>query len=163
MQDLPAAEQRKIGVLDTAVGGDSCRAMARLLRQLNDEAVQAWSVQFHLIYGADRYPSRATEAYSSGGKLFQVDVVYHEVASLLIEDEPGLLGYDVNRGSGQSNIVRFRQEGQILVCDTQGATLFRKAPLDETMIALVGREMAKLIQTMPDIKPVNLDYWPYGL
>jgi hypothetical protein len=40
--------------------------------------------------------------------------------------------------------------------------LFRRAPLDETMIALVSKEILELIQPMPDIMPGNLDYWPYG-
>jgi hypothetical protein len=30
------------------------------------------------------------------------------------------------------------------------------------MIALVSKEMMKLILTMPDIKPVNLNHWPQG-
>jgi hypothetical protein len=40
--------------------------------------------------------------------------------------------------------------------------LYHRAPLDETMISLVSKEIMDLIQRMPDIKPVNLDYWPYG-
>jgi hypothetical protein len=160
--ELPAADERKIGVLDTAVGGDSCCAMARLLRQLNDEAKQKWSVTFHLIYGDGKYPARSTGAYGFRSKLYDVDVQPHEVTSLLIEDEPGMLGYSVNRGAGQSYITPYQQEGQFMIYGKDGATLFRKAPLDETMISLVGREMMNLILTMPDIKPVNLDYWPYG-
>jgi hypothetical protein len=34
-----------------------------------------------------------------------------------------------------------------------------RAPLDETMIAIVSREIQKRIQQMPDIKPLNLDLW----
>jgi hypothetical protein len=41
-------------------------------------------------------------------------------------------------------------------------TTYRKAPLDETMIALLAKEIMNQIQTIPDIKPVNLEDWPYG-
>jgi hypothetical protein len=160
--ELRAGDERKIGVLDTAVGGDSCCAMARLLRQINDEAKQRWSVVFHLIYGDGKYPSRSTGAYSFRTKNFDVAIQTHEVTSLLIEDEPGMLGYSVVRGMGQSYIQPFQQEGQIMTYGKEGAKLLPNAPLDETMISLVGREMMNLILTMPDIKPVNLDYWPYG-
>jgi hypothetical protein len=162
LSELPASEERKIGVLDTAIGGDSCYAMARLLRQLNEEAKQKWIVTFHLIYGDGRFPSRATGAYSFQTHAFKVAIQYHQVSSLLIEDEPGMLGYSVNRGAGQSYIVPYQQDGQIVIYGKDGATLFRNAPLDETMISLVGKEMMDLILTMPDIKPANLDYWPYG-
>jgi hypothetical protein len=155
-----AGEQRHIGVLDTAVGGDSCREMARLLRQVNDEGTEPWLVRFHLIHADDQYPSRSTYAYSSASKRLQIEIMPHAVTSLLIEDEPSLLGYDVYRGTGESHIFRFQQEGQILVHGPDGAKLYRRAPLDETMIALVSQEMMKLIQQMPDIRPVNLDHWP---
>lgn len=162
IRELPVADERKIGVLDTAVGGDSCCAMAKLLRQLNDETMQKWSVTFHLIYGDGKYPSRSTGAYIFQSKLFDVTIQPHEVTSLLIEDEPGMLGYSVNRGAGQSYIRPFQQEGQIMIYGKDGAKLLPKAPLDETMISLVGKELMSLILTMPDIRPVNLDHWPYG-
>ncbi len=117
---------------------------------------------FHLIYGEGKYPSRSTGAYSFRTKTFEVVIQTHEVTSLLIEDEPGMLGYSVTRGAGQSYITPYQHEGQIMIYGKKGATLFRNAPLDETMIGLVGQEMMKLIQMMPDIKPVKLDYWPYG-
>jgi hypothetical protein len=60
--------------------------MARLLRQLNDEAKQPWSVHFHLIYGDGKYPWRSTGACSFGTNLFKVEKQFHEVTSLLIED-----------------------------------------------------------------------------
>ncbi len=157
-----AGEQRQIGVLDTAVGGDSCRHMARLLRQLNDEGKEQWGVTFHLVHADGRVPPRASEAYSYGNRQFIVAIHYHGVTHLLIEDEARLLGYDVIRGGGQSHIVPYQKDGQILLYGPDGATLYRKAPLDESMLALVSREMMNLILTMPDIKPVNLDHWPYG-
>jgi hypothetical protein len=155
-------EQRKIGILDTAVGGDSCREMARLLRQLNDEGDESWLLRFHLIHANDRYPGRSTKAYSFSNKRLQIAIMYHAVTSLLIEDEPKLLGYDVIRRGGGSYIERFQQEAQVLIYEAGGAKLYRRAPLDETMIALVSKEIMNRILTMPDIKPVNLDYWPYG-
>lgn len=157
-----AGEQRKIGVLDTAVGGDSCREMARLLHQVNDEGGESWLARFHLIHAEDKYPFRSTDAYGFASKQFQVEIMPHAVTSLLIEDEPSLLGYDVYRGTGESHIFRFQQEGQIMVYGPEGVKLYRKAPLDETMIALVSQEMMRLIQQMPDIRPVNLDHWPLG-
>ena len=66
------------------------------------------------------------------------------------------------RGAGQSHIRPFQQEGQIMIYGKDAAKLLPKAPLDETMISLIGKEMMGLILTMPEIKPVNLDYWPYG-
>src|ERR1051326_3171689 len=67
-----AGEQRKIGVLDTAVGGDSCREMARLLRQVNDEVREQWSATFHLIHAEGRIPPRATDAYRSEEHTFEL-------------------------------------------------------------------------------------------
>ncbi len=157
-----SSDQRKIGVLDTAVGGDSCRQMARLLRQLNDQGKEQWVVTFHLVHADGRIPPRAGQAYSSGNKQLIIRIHYHEVTDLLIEDEARLLGYDVSRGGGQSHIVPYQQDGQILLYGPEEAALYRRAPLDESMLALVGREIMNLILTMPDIKPVNLDYWPYG-
>jgi hypothetical protein len=157
-----AGEQWKLSVLDTAVGGDSCREMARLLRQVNDGCNEQWLVRFHLIHAEDQYPGRSTAAYLFASKRLQIEIMPHSVTSLLIEDEPSLLGYDVYRGTHESHIVRFQQEGQIFVHGPQGVRLYRRAPLDETMIALVSQEIMKLIQEMPDVKPVNLDYWPYG-
>jgi hypothetical protein len=163
IHERPAAgEPRQIGVLDTAVGGDSCRELARLLRRLNEDGKERWSVRFHLIHAEGRQPSRATDAYSSRSRQLNIEIIYHPVVNLLIEDEPRLLGYDVTRGGGQSHIVRFQQEGQILVFGQDRVQLFRRAPLDETMIALVSKEIMDLIQRMPDIRPVNLDHWPFG-
>jgi hypothetical protein len=157
-----AGEHRKIGVLDTAVGGDSCREMARLFRQVNDEGTEPWLVRFHLIHAEDKYPGRSTDAYAYASKQLQVEIMPHAVTSLLIEDEPHLLGYDVIRTGGGSYIERFQHEGQFLVYGPDSATLYRRAPLDETMIALVSKQMMDLILTMPDIRPVNLNHWPYG-
>src|SRR5207253_752090 len=81
-----AGDLRKIGVLDTAVGGDSCREMSRLLRQVNDEGDESWLVRFHLIHAEDGFPGRAKEAYASASKRLQIDLMYHSVTSLLIED-----------------------------------------------------------------------------
>jgi hypothetical protein len=50
---------RQIGVLDTAVGGNSCFQLARLLRLLNDEAKESWSVTFHLVHAENVQPFRA--------------------------------------------------------------------------------------------------------
>jgi hypothetical protein len=157
-----ADKRRKIGVLDTAVGGDSCREMARLLRRVNDEGTEPWRARFHLIHADDRYPARSAEAYSFASKRLEIEIMCHAVTSLLIEDEPRLLGYDVQRGAGGSHICRYQQDGQILVHDLNCAKLYRRAPLDETMIALVSQEMMRHIQQMPDIRPINLDHWPFG-
>jgi hypothetical protein len=54
-----ARKSRNIGVLDTAVGGDSCGELARLLRRLNEEGKERWSVRFHLIDAEGRQPRRA--------------------------------------------------------------------------------------------------------
>jgi len=154
------SEPRRIGVLDTAIGGDSCRSLARLLSQLNaDEGQQQWQVRFHLLHAAHRKPPRANQAYSYGNKLLRVEIEYHPVADLLIEDEPALLGYDLSRQGTLSNSHRLQQDGQILYRDEQKATLYRRAPLDETMIGIVSNEISQNIQSLPDAELVDPDRW----
>lgn len=152
-------ETRKIGVLDTAIGGDSCRAFSRLLRQLNDEAKEPWHVYFHLLHEEGRLPTRANQAYCNQSATFHICISYHAVRSLLIEDEAGLLGYGVARGGGESRVVRYQQDGQVLLVEDDKATLFRAAPLDETVISLVATEIMNLIQSQPDLTRIDLNYW----
>jgi hypothetical protein len=152
-------ETRKIGVLDTAIGGDSCREFTRLLRHLSDQAKEPWHVHFHLLHEEGRLPIRANQAYGYQSATFQIGISYHAVRSLLIEDEAGLLGYGVARGGGESRVVRYQQDGQALLFEDDKATLFRTAPLDETVISLVAREIMHLIQSQPDLTPIDLDYW----
>ncbi len=89
----------------------------------------------------------------------KIAIFYHAVQSLLIEDEPELLGYDVSRAGGRLQIVPIKKDGQILLVTKDKAVLYTRAPLDETMIALVSREIMERIQEMPDIRPLNLDEW----
>lgn len=153
------SEPRQLGVLDTAKGGDSCHNMARLLSLLNKESEQEWGVRFHLLHAADRTPPRATQAYSYGSQTFQVEIDYHPVADLLIEDEPALLGYDITRQGSQSFSHRLQQDGSILYRDREKATLFRKAPLDETMIGIVTDEVSHHIQGLPDAQLIDPERW----
>lgn len=159
LQELPPNEQRKIGVIDTASGGDSCRELTRLLKQLNCETKETWTVDFHLIHQEGPRPSRASMAYGHTTKTLQIDIRYYPVASLLVEDEPELLGYDKGKNAGGTHIVRLQQDGQIMVLGHDSVTTYRTAPVDETLIALVSQEMQRLIRTLPDIKPVDMDYW----
>lgn len=161
--DLPLrSERRELAVLDTAKGGDSCREMTRLLRQLHERRQEQWAVTFHLIHAEGQQPPRARQAFDFRCDTFAVTITYHPVTELLIEDEAKLLGYDIVRGGGQSRIIPFQQDGQILLYGLREAKLFRAAPLDESLLALVSDLMAEHMLTMPDIKPVNLDHWPYG-
>jgi hypothetical protein len=158
----PALDVREIGVLDTAVGGDSCREFARLLRLLNERGKEKWRVRFHLIHAEGKEPPRANQARQFASKKLEIEIWFHPVDSLLIEDEEKLLGYDVSRSAGESHVVRYQQEGQLLVFSLDKVTLYHRAPLDESMIALVSDAIAGSIQQTPDIKPVNLDHWPFG-
>lgn len=155
----PSSEPRKIAVLDTARGGDSCRELARLLHEVNHEREESWIVDFDLIHSADRRPPRAYQAHRHETSRMKIAIFYHAVQSLLIEDEPELLGYDVSRAGGRLQIVPIKKDGQILLVTKDKAVLYTRAPLDETMIALVSREIMERIQEMPDIRPLNLDEW----
>lgn len=159
--DRPLTSQRRnIGILDTAKGGDSCRELARLLRQVNDEAQENWDVHFHLIHAEGTYPSRSTDAYGFKSKTLEIQIHPHEVIDLLIEDESAALGYDTKRSSGQSWIQPFKKEGRVMVFGINSVTTYRQAPLDETMIALLAKEIMTQIQTMSDIIPIDMDHWP---
>lgn len=153
------SDPRKVGVLDTAKGGDSCHSLARLLSTLNQEAGQDWLVRFHLLHAADRTPPRASQAYSFGSRTFEVEIDFHPVANLLIEDEPALLGYDISREGSQSSSHRLQQDGHILYRDKERAILFREAPLDETMIGIVTNEISQHIQGLPDAQLIDPDRW----
>jgi hypothetical protein len=152
-------EQRRIGVLDTAKGGDSCRELSRLLRQLNDATNEEWNVSFHLVHDQTVQPPRASQAFAHQSKRFHIAINYHPVAALLFEDEAKLLGFDVEYDGSESHVVRLQQDGQILLEEPGKATLFRKAPLDETLIGLVGEEITNQISRRSDIQPVDPDYW----
>ena len=153
------AEPRQIGVLDTAIGGDSCSALTKLLAQLSRQMKQEWDVRFHLIHAFERRPTRATRAYSHRTTSFRVEIDYHPVADLLIEDEPALLGFDTKHDGNQTVIHRFQQDGQIMYCEGETTTLFRKAPLDEVMIAVVSDEISRQIQELPDATLLVPDRW----
>lgn len=155
----PPSEPRQVGVLDTAIGGDSCVALTRLLRQLSRQLNQHWRVRFHLIHASQSRPPRATNAYSYSTKDFQVEIDYHPVADLLIEDEPALLGYDTKWDGTQTVINRFKQDGQIVYCEGETTTVFRKAPLDEAVIAVVSNEISQQIQGLADAKLIEPDQW----
>jgi hypothetical protein len=155
----PKSHPRKIAVLDTARGGDSCRELARLLGEVNGEREESWLVDFDLIHADERRPPRAYQAYCYQSERVRIAIFHHPVRSLLIEDEPELLGYEVSRAGGHSQIVPLKKDGQILVTTKDKAVLYTRAPLDETMIALVSKEIMERIQQMPDIRPLNLDVW----
>jgi hypothetical protein len=160
--NLPAsADTLKIAVLDTARGGDSCREFARLLKLLNTQLKSRWDVDFHLIYGVDKFPRRSWDAsnYSSKGAL-SINIQHHKVVNLLVEDEVRVLGYDLVQGSEGTYIVRVSQVGQIMVYNSTEAKVFQEAPFDEMMIAIVGAEVADEIRSLPDVTPVNLDPEP---
>jgi hypothetical protein len=152
-------DTRRIAALDTAIGGDSCREFTRLLRQLNDESKEPWHVHFHLLHEEGRPPTRANQAYGYQSATLKISISYHAVRSLLIEDEASLLGYGVARGGGESRVVRYQKDGQVLLIEDDKATLFRSAPLDETVISLVAREIMNIIQSQPDLVPIDLDFW----
>jgi hypothetical protein len=150
-------DARNIGILDTAIGGHSCTAFSRLLRILNDETKETWYARFHLIHEEGRRPDVVRQAYQNGSTRLILDIDYHPVVSLLIEDEAALLGYNVQSGRSETSIYRIQRDGQILLQQLDKVTLYRRAPLDETMIALVAKEIMDRIQQLPDIRPVNLD------
>jgi hypothetical protein len=69
-------EQRRIGVLDTAAGGDSCRKMAKFLRVLNEATPEPWAIRFHLIHGDEGYPSRSTGSYGFQSGRLSISLKY---------------------------------------------------------------------------------------
>lgn len=152
-------EPRRLGVLDTAIGGDSCNALARLLETLNKKQGKEWIVRFHLIHPAQRQPPRAVNAFAYQTKTFRVEIDYHPVADLLIEDEPKLLGYGTKPNGTQTVTHRLQQDGQIILLDQGSATLFRKAPLDEMMIGIVSEKISEQIQSLPDAVLIDPDRW----
>jgi hypothetical protein len=156
LHSSPYTQPRRIAVLDTAKGGDSCLACTRLLGTVNRECGQAWDVTFHLFHPRGRIPPRSWRAYDHKTPQFHPSVLYHAVADLLIEDERNLLGYDVERVGPEIVSRRFQQDGTILYCDGRNVTVFRKAPLDEVMIGIVGQEIADELNHLPDVSPVDL-------
>lgn len=152
----PQADPRRIAVLDTAKGGDSCRACARLLGIINQDARQAWNVTFHLLHARGRTPARSRQPYDFKTPQFHPAVHYHDVTDLLIEDEANLLGYSAERADSEIVSRRFQQDGTILYHDGRSVTQFRKAPLDEVMIGIVGQEIARELNSLPDVSPVDL-------
>lgn len=152
----PQTQPRRIAVLDTAKGGDSCLSCARLLGIINRDARQSWDVTFHLFHAKGKTPPRSRQAYDYKTEQFRLLVRYHEVTDLLIEDDPKLLGYATERAGPEIFSRRFQQDGTILYCDGQNVTQFRKAPLDEVMIGIVGQEIARELNSLPDVMPVDL-------
>jgi hypothetical protein len=155
-----SAKPLKISVLDTAVGGDSCREFARLLSLLNGQLKGRWAVDFHLIYGAEKFPRRSWDAGGYTSETLKINVKHHEVTNLLVEDEVRMLGYDLAEDGSGTRIVRVSHLGQIMVYNSTEAKVFKEAPFDEMMVAIVGAEIADELRTLPEVRPVNLDQQP---
>jgi hypothetical protein len=154
---LPAfSETLRISVLDTAVGGDSCREFARLLSLLNGQLEGKWAVDFHLIYGVEKFPSRSRNAPGYTSETLAINVSHYPVTNLLVEDEVQVLGYDLAKDGSGTHIVRVNQVGQIMVYNSTEAKVFKEARFDEMMINIVGAEIVDEIQSLPGVTPVNL-------
>jgi len=150
---------RKIGVLDTAIGGYSCCGLARLLGTLNEQTDQQWTIGFHLLHSVNRRPPHADEAKRFQTSRFSLYIYYHSVADLLIEDEPLLLGYDTKQTESGLISHRLQSDGQILYAGQDDVTLYRRAPPDEIMIGIVGEEISRQIHSLPDARLVDPNYW----
>lgn len=150
---------RKIAVLDHAKGGNSCDALARLLGLINADTTEKWTVDFFLLHPSDHRPSRASNAYSYQTVKYGVQVFLHPVSSLLVEDEDALLGYEVQQAGENSYSSRLQIEGQLLLIEPGKTTLLKAAPLDETLIAVVGEEIGNVIAGIEDVTLVDPDYW----
>jgi hypothetical protein len=112
----PSPHPRRIAVLDTARGGDSCRELARLLYEVNYyEREEEWIVDFDLIHAAERRPPRAYQAYRYGFGQMQIAIFYHAVQSLLIEDEPALLPFGAKPHYTLNSKVVATSDGDTLI------------------------------------------------
>lgn len=159
LSDNRFSKNLRIAVLDHAKGGDSCKAMSRLLSQINATTQNTWMVDFYLLHQADHNPERSGHAYGYQNKRFRVQVLKIAVEGLLIEDESALLGYQVSRSDRGTYSQRLQVDGRLLIIESDKATLLKPSQIDEVLIGVVGEEIGNAITQISDAKLVDPDYW----
>ena len=109
--------QLAIGVIDTAIRGDSALALAHVLRMTKEIFnQQKWTVTFHLLHATDRHKTPlltwGIPGLSTGELVF--DVRLHQVPSLLVDDWDEGLGLKVEWKEGRC-IYKACASGQVIV------------------------------------------------
>lgn len=141
----------RIGIVDTAKGGNGCHALANHFDQIHTDNNAQWDLHFHLFHSQYRDPALARTVITNQGNVRKA-VDFYPVQDLLFEDESRLLGYELIKEGKKTFAQRFQEEGQILLPVENGYALYEPAPLDTTMIAIMGNAITEELQTLPDVE-----------
>ena len=143
--------QLRIAVVDTAIGGHGAAHLAELmLAAASVVDASGIEVTFHLIHPRERHPARAEGISSLTAPSIALNVVFHPVESLLVEDWSEAIGIRIVPDDDAGLLIKKAcTEGRVIIRDAEAVRVVDSEELQNVVDAYIARFVNLDILTDP--------------